>query len=96
MLHPNADVDIIEVTVEESYRRFTSLIGEDTDLIVVLLYFAKAGCKDLYVRSHKTNARKKFILLTVLGRCLEKSYAFSYFSFTPFLDAIVHLLSSVL
>ena len=54
----DANVDIIKAAVEESYRRSANLIGEDTDLLVVLLYFAKLDCKDLYFRSDKNQCQR--------------------------------------
>ena len=38
--HGNADVDIVKTAVETSLQHTTALIGEDTDLLVLLLYYA--------------------------------------------------------
>ncbi len=40
-----------------SYKS-TTLIGEDTDLLVLLLYLAAKDCKDLYFRSDKHKEKR--------------------------------------
>jgi len=45
----DADVLIIKVTVEKSLQHSTTLIGEDTDLLVLLLYYVQDVNKDLYL-----------------------------------------------
>lgn len=52
----DADVDIVKAAVSMSLYRSTTLIGEDTDLLVLLLYHATTDCKDLYFRSDKGKA----------------------------------------
>ena len=52
--HGDADVDIVKAAVEASLVHPTTLIGEDTELPVLLLYYAKRDSKDLYFRSDKT------------------------------------------
>lgn len=49
----DADLDIVKATVTMSYFKSTTLIGEDTDLLVLLLYYASQESKDLYFRSDK-------------------------------------------
>ena len=49
-----ADVDVVKAAVAMSAYKSTTLIGEDTDMLVLLLYQAAANdCKDLYFRSDK-------------------------------------------
>ena len=44
-----ADLGIVKAAVAMSAYKSTTLIGEDTDLLVLLLYHAAANdCKDLY------------------------------------------------
>ena len=47
----DADVDIVKAAVEASTLHSTTLIGEDTDLSVLLLYHATTENKGLYFRS---------------------------------------------
>ena len=48
----DADLDIVKEAVAMSAYKSTTLIGEDTDLLVLLLYHAPANdCKHLYFRS---------------------------------------------
>jgi len=50
----DADVDIVKAAVEASCVHTTTLIGEDTDLLVLLLYYAHEHSKGLYFRSDKS------------------------------------------
>ena len=52
----DADVEIVKAAVQSAVTRSTTLIGEDTDLLLLLLFYAKATEKDLYFRSDKGNA----------------------------------------
>ena len=52
----DADVDIVKDAVETSLLHTTTLIGEDTDLLVLLLYYAHGESKGLYFRSDKSKA----------------------------------------
>ena len=45
-----ADVDIVKATISTAYAHSTTLIGEDTDLLI-LLHYATADGKPLYFRS---------------------------------------------
>jgi len=56
----DADVDIVKAAVESSRRRSTTLIGEDTDLLVLLLHYAYPGAEELYYRSDKTQTIKVY------------------------------------
>ena len=49
----DADVDIVKAAITMSSCKSTTLIGEDTDLLVLLLYLGVKDCKDLYFRSDK-------------------------------------------
>ena len=54
--HGDADVDIVKTAVETSLRHTTTLIGEDTDLLVLLLYYGQGEVMNLYFRSDKHKA----------------------------------------
>src|SRR6218665_3942710 len=54
----DADVDIAKAAVETSRLHTTTLIGEDADLLVLLLHYVKPHCKSLYFRSDKTTGYK--------------------------------------
>ena len=56
--HEDADVDIVKTAVETSLKHTTymTLIGEDTDLLVLLLYYAQGEVMNLYFRSDKPKA----------------------------------------
>ena len=47
----DADVQIVKVAVLSSLTRSTTLIGENTDLLVLLLHYMQQANKDLYFRS---------------------------------------------
>ena len=47
----NADVQIVKAAVLSSLTRSTTLIGEDTDMLILLLHYMQQANKDLYFRS---------------------------------------------
>ncbi|CAL4059724.1 unnamed protein product [Meganyctiphanes norvegica] len=47
----DADVDIVKPSIETARHKTAALIGEDTDLLILLLYQANANFKDLYFYS---------------------------------------------
>ncbi|KAJ8893920.1 hypothetical protein PR048_006521 [Dryococelus australis] len=50
----DADVEIVKAEVKASLIQTTTLIGEDIDLLVLLLYCAQPDSKNLYFRSDKS------------------------------------------
>ena len=56
----DADVDIVKAAVDGSHQHSTTLIGEDTVLLILLLHYAytEPDIKELYFRSDKTCATK--------------------------------------
>ena len=56
----DADVPIVKAAVLSSLTCSTTLIGEDTDLLVLLLHYMQQANKDLYFRSDKANADKLY------------------------------------
>ena len=51
--HGDVDVDIVKTTVETYLQHTTTLIVEDTNLLVLLLYYAQGEVMNLYFRSDK-------------------------------------------
>ena len=51
----DADEDIGKAAVEACRFHSTTLIGEDTDLLILLLYYVKPNRKDLYFRYDKSS-----------------------------------------
>ena len=47
----DADVVIVQAAVESSKQETTTLTGDDTDLLILLLYHGYVNCKDLYFQS---------------------------------------------
>ena len=47
----DADVDIVKATVERSRHCTTTLVGEDTDLLILLLHYSKTDNEIIYFRS---------------------------------------------
>ena len=49
----DADVDIVRLNVQSFLEFSTTVIGEDADLLVLLLYHADINSKPLYFKSSK-------------------------------------------
>ena len=49
----DADVDIAKTAVDMACVHSTTLIGEDTDLLILLLHYCMADKQPLYFRSDK-------------------------------------------
>jgi len=47
----DADVDIVKATVERSRLCTTTLVGEDTDLLILLLHYSRRDNEAIYFRS---------------------------------------------
>ena len=52
----DVNVEIVRTAVESAVKHSTTLIREDTDLLILLLFYEKASDKDLYFRSDKAKA----------------------------------------
>lgn len=77
----DADVEIAKAAVTNSASKSTTLIGEDTDLLLLLLYYVvEANCTELYFRSDKTssNVYNIKILKGILGKPVCRSLLFIY------------------
>ena len=55
----DADVEIVKAAVKASEHHTTTLVGEDTDLLMLLLYYAGDN-RGLYFRSDKLRAHKVY------------------------------------
>jgi hypothetical protein len=55
----DADVIIVKTTIESASKKQTTLIGEDTDLLVLLCFYAQLDAKDIFFRSDKVQNRIK-------------------------------------
>jgi len=54
-----ADVDIVKATVERSRLCTTTLVGEDTDLLILLLRYSRRDNEAIYFRSDANKQSKK-------------------------------------
>lgn len=52
----DAGVEIVKTAVQFAVTHSTSLVGENADLLVLFLFYAKATDKNLYFRSDKAKA----------------------------------------
>ncbi|KAG7160079.1 hypothetical protein Hamer_G012612 [Homarus americanus] len=55
-------LDIVKAAIKASQHQLTTLIGEDTDLLILLLYYAEANNRGLYFRSDKSTVPKVYNL----------------------------------
>ncbi|KAG7168441.1 hypothetical protein Hamer_G002489 [Homarus americanus] len=53
-------MDIVKAAIKASQHQLTTLIGEDTDLLILLLYYAEANNRGLYFRSDKSTVPKVY------------------------------------
>ena len=76
----DADVDIVKAALETSHLHTTTLIGEDTDLLVLLLhYHEKPHWKSLYCRSDKTTTgNAKAYNINHLKEMIENNMTFVF------------------
>ena len=63
--HADADVDIVKAATESAKFRDTTLVGEDTDLLILLLHYAEVGGKNLYFRSNKQRAKHVYDIISL-------------------------------
>ena len=78
----DADVIIVKTAVESANLYSTALIGEDTDLLILLLYHTTKQCKDLYFYSDSQSKDVKVyhinIIKSVLGEELSAQLLFAH------------------
>ncbi|KAJ8873138.1 hypothetical protein PR048_026755 [Dryococelus australis] len=86
----NADKDITKAAVNSAQENSTTLIGEDTDLLVLLLYYAEVKSKPLYFKSYNQSRGIPKVIFS------EVSSTYSYNFFTLLRDVIPHRVFMVL
>ena len=69
--HDDADVDIVKLNVQGSLECSTTVIGKDTDLLVLLLYHADINSKPLYFKSSKESNEME--IRNILKRLLHNT-----------------------
>ena len=83
----DADLDIAKIGVKESLNQNTAVIGEDTDLLILLLYYSTMSTPyKLYFRSDINNKNKRICQVhdiikykEVLGNYIcEKLFVYSF------------------
>ena len=78
----DADVIIVKTAVESANLYSTTLIGEDTDLLILLLYHATKQSKDLYFYSDSQSKEIKVydinIIKSALGEELSAQLLFTH------------------
>ncbi|KAG1681449.1 hypothetical protein GQR58_011839 [Nymphon striatum] len=75
----DADVEIAKAAVANAASRSTTLIGEDTDLLLLLLfYMVETNCIELYFRSNKakSNVYNIKVLQQILGNAACRDILF--------------------
>ncbi|KAG1684201.1 hypothetical protein GQR58_009491 [Nymphon striatum] len=75
----DADVEIAKAAVANAASRSTTLIGEDTDLLLLLLfYMVETNCIELYFRSDKAKSNVYYIkvLQQILGNAACRDILF--------------------
>ena len=60
------DVDIVKAAITMSSFQSTTLLGEDTDLLVLLLFYAESSSHDLYFRSEKNKEKFRVYNIKIL------------------------------
>ena len=65
----DADVLIIQTTLQISETSATVLIGEDTDLLVLLLQHTPLSCHDVFFVPGRSNASTKATTIWHIQRC---------------------------
>ena len=71
----DADVDIVKAAVERSHHCTTTLVGEDTDLLILLLHYSRTDNEVIYFRSdaNKQLKERKVYNITLLKETLGKN-----------------------
>ncbi|KAG1714479.1 hypothetical protein GQR58_001251 [Nymphon striatum] len=66
----DADYDIVQAAIALSEYKTTALIGEDTDLLILLLHHMDSHKKTLYFRSDKKSKEQRVYNINTLKECL--------------------------
>ena len=73
----DADVDIAKAPVTASSCSCTTLIGENTDLLVLLLYYYEQDSNDLYFRSDKDKITPYVYDIRILKQFLGGEFSYN-------------------
>jgi hypothetical protein len=82
----DADIDIVKTTVQQSHHCTTTLVGEDTDLLILLLHYSRTDKEIIYFRSDTNKQSKETrvyninLLKEILGQdvCNELLFVHAY------------------
>ena len=55
----DADIDVVKAIVERSRHCTTTLVGEDTDLLILLLHYSRTDNEIIYFRSDANKQSKE-------------------------------------
>ena len=66
----DADYDIVQSAIAVSEYKTTTLIGDDTDLLILLLHHMDSHKKTLYFRSDKKSKEQRLYNINTLKECL--------------------------
>jgi len=66
----DADYDIVQAAIAASENHTTTLVGEDTDLLILLLYHMDSRKKTIYFRSDKRSKDQRVYNINTLKECL--------------------------
>jgi len=62
----DADIDIVQATVERSRHCTTTLVGEDTDLLILLFHYSSTDNENTYFRSNKQSKERRVYNINLL------------------------------
>ena len=67
-VHGDADCVIVQVALRSAMEYTTVLVGEDTDLLILLLFHVKSDMKDVFFSSTRANATRRWEIKRTLSR----------------------------
>ena len=87
----DADFDIVNKAISVSTDMAAVVVGEDTDLLILLLHNAKQDRISIYFSpQQKQNAKKEFGISSFVSEFSVRRHASSFYFFTHFWGAIRH------
>ena len=85
----NADLIIVQIALEVARRQDNVVVGEETDLLVLLCYHANFEGHNIYFKYEKRqNAAQKYGTSEALKEILEVTTINTFFLYMPYLDVI--------
>jgi len=76
----DADYDIVKVALEYAVISNTVVIGEDTDLLVLLSHYYRSTGNSVHLES-ESRKKQSQLIYSNYSRNLEKTYARTYYSY---------------